>query len=553
MTNDIRYFVGMDIGDSESVVAICSSDGYAEPTVIESARMPTLIAQRDRKAKPEIGYDALRVRDPVELDVSFKCDPAAERAQWRLSAGLVLVFIEGLFADSPYLSTAVVVRESRGALLQAWEFENLPAATLAAGILVIDIGSSTIDCTVVRDGTASEHPASNVQFGLRALDERIFQDYLDRHPDAATRHQQYKDDAVAQGFMLYMCRLHKERAFGAKPDLPYIPDDWTWVPPEWDRLNVVDVPALLDEPDGWLSHYRTILTQLAHDPALATTTILLTGGGAHIPQIVETTRRTLSGHTIQITTDPMTGVAKGLAVHGWLDHAVPQFEAEAKKQLGSESTMMKVRTLYPEFLKKSVPHLLKSVLYNSLIGRFTLAMLWFTETLQQPDGEFHPEVKVAFEHTLRDPRTTELSERFSKSITTQLEPDFNSLARQHSIRPGRWRPQTRLDPSKLRASQGSELMGKNSSNRGVVDLFIWLVLLMMLNSLSGDLGEGFAAKLLRTRIERMTPMMTTEASSLIDKMVRQAIEGAVKDSLDSVRLLLLDSTRQLSQHRELRD
>lgn len=251
MTNDIRHFVGMDIGDAESVVAICSSDGHAEPTVIESARMPTLIAQRDRKAKPEIGYDAPRVKDPVELDVSFKCDPVAEYAQWRLSAGLVLVFIEELhqrvfaahpelwdphqvligcpvgwnaeavrryeelFTDSPYLSTAVVVRESRGALLQAWE-------------------------------------------------------------------------------------------------------------------NVIDVPVLLDEPDGWLSHYRTILTQLAHDPALATTTILLTGGGAHIPQIVETTRRTLSGHTIQITTDPMTSVAKGLAVHGWLDHAVSQFEVEAK-------------------------------------------------------------------------------------------------------------------------------------------------------------------------------------------------------------------------------
>src|SRR5580658_4864872 len=96
MPGNIMFFVGMDIGDAESVVAICSLERYSKPTVIPSACMPTVVAQ-SRGGKPRIGYDALRVRDPIRLDASFKCDPETNYAQWRYeTSGAILLFVEEL-------------------------------------------------------------------------------------------------------------------------------------------------------------------------------------------------------------------------------------------------------------------------------------------------------------------------------------------------------------------------------------------------------------------------------------------------------------------------
>src|SRR5262249_24815161 len=154
------------------------------------------------------------------------------------------------------------------------------------GVLVIDIGSSTIDCSVVHDGTAAEHPAS-ADFGLGALDERIYQEYLDRHPHRTDRLEQYENDPPARNLMPHPCRLHKERAVGGQPDVAGLLAQRDCARREWELLSAVDVPVLIEEPEGWLQRYRNVLAALAADPALAAATVLLTGGGARIPAVID--------------------------------------------------------------------------------------------------------------------------------------------------------------------------------------------------------------------------------------------------------------------------
>jgi actin-like ATPase involved in cell morphogenesis len=577
----------MDIGDAESVVAICSLDRHAEPTVVPSACFPTVVALGSRSTKPKIGYEALRVRGSTRLDLCFKCDPVTEYAQWRYQAsGAILLFIEelhervlvahpelrdrhqvligcpagwsaaaveryeALIAESPRLTRAAIMPESRGALLQAWEFENLPAETLNVGVVVIDIGSSTIDCSVVRHGTASEHPAS-AAFGLRELDERIYQAYLDQHPAAEDRRQQYENDPVAESFVRYLCRLHKERALGGTPDLTHLPTDWDWLRREWEVLSLVDVPALLNEPDGWLDHYRRVLTRLAEDPTLPGTTVLLTGGGAQIPQVEETTEALLPDCHVQLAKDPMTGVAMGLAARGWLDQMVTQFETAAKDLLSSEPAMAKVRALYPDFLNKSFQYLKRE--FNGIpvetIAEFMAAPQASSELVLG-----RPLVKA----WLQNLEVSEILDSFAESITSELGPDFDSLARQYSIRTGQWRPVIHIDPSELVASQDPKF-AKMGTNTAFLSVTLRLAFGISVVSVASE-GLDYAkmhypestAKLLqrffnyryRATLERITPRVTPEASSLFDKMVTQAIDHAVTDSLESVRAMLLDTRKQ---------
>jgi hypothetical protein len=562
------YFVGMDIGDAESVVAIRSLGRQAEPMVIPEACLPTALLLGGRNSEPKIGYEALDINESAELDVSFKHNPTEQYSLWRIQAGKILLYAEELYklamrerpelqdghqvfigcpagwsavsvnsyeslvTESSVLTGAVIVRESRGALLQAWEFENLPSQTLAVGVIVIDIGSSTIDCSVVRDGTASEHQAST-SFGLRDLDDRIFQAYLDQHPAAAERRAIYGKQPSAENYMRYLCRLHKERAFGATPNLSRLLAGRTWLRDEWDQLEEVNVLGLLVEPGGWLDRYRGVLAKLAEDHSLEGTTVLLTGGGANIPQVIEATRDILPRcRAVKVAQDPMTGVAKGLAAYGWLDRTVAEFEDSAKRLLCSETAMSRVRQLYPGFLSESFDYIKRG---SAAIPEISWKDI-IAGQIRLPNGDLTSDAKSVFESWTRNLEESSVLSKFSRSITEKLEQDFDEVATGYGLPVGEWRPEVRLEASELIASQ-------DTKKDAALPFFIVSVLLPFSfvwarTAFAGRLGLHTLLK-----VQKLQPTMTADVIKLFDVKVTQAIERAVTDSLGSVRGMLLDANR----------
>jgi hypothetical protein len=174
-----------------------------------------------------------------------------------------------------------------------------------------------------------------------------------------------------------------------------------------------------------------------------------------------------------------------------------------------------------------------------------------------PSGELSPHGRALIQDWLQNLETSTILDNFAESITSKLEPEFDSLARQYSIRTGQWRPVLYLDPSELIASQdpklGKDKLGKQEAfTIAIVFICLGLPLAQQMVILGGGatlVARKFLEYRYRAKLERITPRMTVEASRLFDAMVTQAIGRAVTDSLESVRALILDTRRQQARTR----
>jgi len=180
-----------------------------------------------------------------------------------------------------------------------------------------------------------------------------------------------------------------------------------------------------------------------------------------------------------------------------------------------------------------------------------------TSRVRLPSGELSPHGRALIQDWLQNLETSTILDNFAESITSKLEPEFDSLARQYSIRTGQWRPVLYLDPSELIASQdpklGKDKLGKQEAfTIAIVFICLGLPLAQQMVILGGGatlVARKFLEYRYRAKLERITPRMTVEASRLFDAMVTQAIGRAVTDSLESVRALILDTRRQQARTR----
>lgn len=308
------YAVGLDLGDGESALAFCSMDPGDEPEVFRQASMPTAICRRrsDATRAPLIGIDAVANEEGVELNVNFKVDPATEPDRWRNNRAEVLLFAEVLFEQfaatesdvarscrlfigcpagwskegqalyqklfegSSVLPPSEVVREPRSALVQAWEFEGLPTKALEDRVVLIDVGSSTTDVSVVDGRVARDHPVG-ADLGLADLDRAVLAELIARAKDPKHLAEWFRDAPSKRLLMLYLCRMYKERSFGAERDVNPILAGREWAPPLWKSMQSIDAVDLFRrgpsaaaipwlESDAaaipWLERFRELLTGL---------------------------------------------------------------------------------------------------------------------------------------------------------------------------------------------------------------------------------------------------------------------------------------------------
>ncbi len=383
MTAEARYAIGLDIGDGESCLGWAPLDRseptriYARPRSGERSIVTAMV--RSPSGAPRcrlIGDEAVTSRGATHFSVNFKRAADALRPETPdavvFAQSLVAefrehhpeVFRDGLaFVGHPAgWSAEAVTAYGRHLELLGLPVRLMPESQSALlhvrdrgcderrldRVLVVDIGSSTTDFTVVEDLSPRNLPVG-ATLGCRQIDEQLaglVRDAL--HHDAALMESLAFDGGP--DFLLLACRWAKEAQFSGvsrrimnlresceERFRPIVATAWTW-------LLDLEIPQLVAAPHGWGEGFRAVLAEVTdllggRRPHL----VVLTGGGSRMPLAGQLCREAFPDAIVEHDGEPAFAVARGLVSNGQQRADVERFRHEVTDLIQAPATEEKVR------------------------------------------------------------------------------------------------------------------------------------------------------------------------------------------------------------------
>ncbi|MEM7735558.1 MAG: hypothetical protein AAF267_07185 [Deinococcota bacterium] len=406
--NRIRQIVGFDLGHGESALARVQVSGDSEPEMLElyGAKSQVTAVGKDAQGRRVLGQRALEVADVTELDISFKARPSDDLRYRRVMTDFVQVVVEHLvdthqltlspelrfvvgcpsgwsadtrtryaaFIHDMGLDDVQVVRESRAAFMYAVHRKMFSVDELQDAVLVIDIGSSTTDFTLVRGMEDTPIGDSGDDIGATYLDKAIFAHTLEQQEDRAVLEGIFERAPLYRNRCEMLCRKAKESYF-SHPDwyesTPYkaIEDIQGQVlfrvaldKAAMDAILARPIEALGDRPFPVALEdiVRSVYKRLETDD-LMPRVVLLTGGPSRIGFIHDICELVFAGLAPKRDSEPEYTIARGLALYGKSLIRIDRFQAEidlfAREQLP---------TRIAEHLPK-LPHALAKPLAQALL------------------------------------------------------------------------------------------------------------------------------------------------------------------------------------------
>jgi hypothetical protein len=366
---DHATIIGLDIGDGESSLAyLTSSDGddrtapatiYARKGTLERSII-TALGLSKATGWPLIGEEALSAgAEPFSVNFKHPPEPHLTSKSFLFAEALLYEFFRDtgipreecvVYVGHPtgWATDAVdtykaqfrkldvpvqLAPESHSALIHVRD-RRAGGSPWRDGVLVIDIGSSTTDCTLVEDmnvrnlavgsmlgcGQIERELAKLVKAGLK--DNKAFQNAL----------------ALRGGdeLLLLACRRVKEAHFADKepppimfPDEPVDPKFDPITDQAYDWAQRYNIDEIVDAPNGWRGKFRDLLTDVRAEagdklPKL----IIVSGGGSRMPFVRDVVRDIFSDARIEDDPEPYFSVARGLASNGRHRLNITQFRNE---------------------------------------------------------------------------------------------------------------------------------------------------------------------------------------------------------------------------------
>lgn len=592
----IRFSVGLDLGDAESALAVCSVEGYQSPTVPEGRPTPTVIASRrgdGRRRMNLIGIEALINSEARQVRLNFKQDPTGEDTRWEDDAGHdLLTFAEELvkrdldaypwergdtqlvvgypaawqpdvvnryrqlFASSHILpQRVIVVPESRSALVQFWLTEQGLRDRLVAGsVIVVDIGSSTVDITKISNGETSEDPASQ-GLGLFEVDERLLQKLL--HIEGPELDQRFNTYPAQHELALYLSRLRKEQEYGKLPD-PHLIDQLLAGrkgPTSWwgnlQSITVRDVLGDMTDHESWLGRFSALLADVASRHAGQRPLVIVTGGGAAIPDLFDAVRSQFSGCDVKVAADPELAVAKGLSDYGRLLVNGNQFIDDVLALLVTRPYAQRLVDLYPRFYCQLMDYYIR----HNVDGIWApMSRLWTSGDLKLAErGDFRSYALSLFQNWLQNdgqetygPLMSQLNEDVSSIVRDAISEVLKRLPVQ--VRPLALHIQLPLAELFETSSPGGKLISNTVwTAQGAIFKAIDHAPLTVRRTLGGKFMEA-ALHGERSTKDQLASIAATfaktgrvpvEFSNRLDTYIHSGVQTALQDALAEIRLLLL--------------
>lgn len=261
-----------------------------------------------------------------------------------------------------------VVAESRGAFLQAMESGKLTIGELESSVLVIDIGSSTTDFTLVHDLRDSPVDFGHPELGASLIDREILRRTIASHPRRDELAAIMERFPFVRARLELACRRAKEAYFSdeeafADPATPLVRSEN--IQRQFHVDIVLDGPtmaSILDAPQaalggmGWRSCFRRALEEARdhlESQGVRLSALLLTGGASRMRFTRDLCERVFPGARFQPDSSPEFCIAMGLAYVGRYEVRTAGFMREIEALCGSDRIV--------SALEKSLPGLVDMI------------------------------------------------------------------------------------------------------------------------------------------------------------------------------------------------
>ncbi|WJV45578.1 Hsp70 family protein [Streptomyces flavofungini] len=372
--HDVRYAVGLDLGDGESSlcwldttsqdpakVHVRGTEGTAVVTAL--GRVPLTpadpadpaAADADFGHRVVIGEDAVLARNCVHFSVNFKNRHQHTDLQ---AVQFAQVFLAEFFAKHPEVREDCVVyvghpagwdRRSVKAYLRQLRAMDVPVRLVAESqsalvhvrdrraerpggggldrVLVVDVGSSTTDFTVVEDLVPRNLPVG-AELGCREIDAAVARIVRAEFEGADSKDaERFTEELGRDGgphMLMLVCRRAKEAQFTGKDfrvqqlrsgcSAAFV----SLVTLSVERLRSVDIPGrVVRAPGGWADRFADMLAEVRGLlGGVAPELVVLTGGGSRMPVVRELCAAAFPEATVENAAEPSLSVTRGLASIG---------------------------------------------------------------------------------------------------------------------------------------------------------------------------------------------------------------------------------------------
>ncbi|MGB3207486.1 MAG: hypothetical protein WBB28_21075 [Crinalium sp.] len=414
---EIQEIIGFDLGHGETAVA---------RAVVESIEPPEMLEINNKKVQitalgwhPELGYlvgeQALIQAGVTQLDISFKQKPNND-PNYRKTIQNFLTTYYHLLKESKQIDVGEgsyfyvgcpsgwsvsdrqayqkllqeagipsinVVPESRAAFMQAKEAGKLEYEKLQSSALIIDIGSSTTDFTLVK--SLSEIPidfGSNV-LGASLIDKAIFAQTLANHSDTELLERVFSKYPHHQARCELACRKAKEDYF-SNEELYSHPQSFArgfesineqiyFIP----QVNKSVMESILNQPlpelgnKSWMDTFRNAVNEAKDQlkqQGIVPRVLLMTGGASRMKFTRFICSEIFPEPETQVRPDPEPErcIALGLARVGRWDLRATAFKQEVNQLLDSNKLKNLIEKHIPELIELLTKPLVDGLIANAV-------------------------------------------------------------------------------------------------------------------------------------------------------------------------------------------
>ena len=475
----MRY-VGFDMGDGESAVAVYEHGSGIEPVVAPiHGNRSILSAVGTIGGEVVIGEQAYTSVLAEGLAVRFKSrftdDPRSYDTIAQFARGIVAALREsGVYRDSDHFvvgcpagwNTAAraryrdlliragvrepqVISESRAAFLYAKYAKTvaLDVDLLNQSALVADIGSSTLDFAYIVDGRETGVGTfGDAHLGGGHIDAEILRRAVRQSHDGDAIRRVFEQSRSWYSYCeiearrlkeQYYTRAAQEPAVVVKKQLRICYDGTQKLPIALDAAlmdAVVNEPLPSLEGKSFTGALETALEnarRLTQDrpPKL----LLLTGGASRMTFFQECCRAAFPDAVIVVCPEPEFSIAKGLAYAGWVDENLRAFRAAIQAEVTDERIAAIASRALPELVPGVVHALAELTLTEAAIP---VANAWRSgniDTLRQMNEQIQRRVERVLRSPLAEQALAPVLELWMKSLTDELQAVIDPICDRYNV------------------------------------------------------------------------------------------------------------------------
>ena len=409
--------IGFDLGHGETAVAKARIESIEPPEMLEINNKKVQITALGWH--PELGYligeQALIQAGVTQLQISFKKKPNNDlnyrktilnfletyyrllKDSKQIEGGTTSQFFVGcpsgwsvsdreeyqmLLKESgiPLLS---VVPESRAAFMQAKEAGKLDYDKLKSAVLIVDIGSSTTDFTLVKSLHEIPIDFGSNDLGASLIDKAIFARTLANHEDKVLLEQVFEDYPHHQARCELACRKAKEDYF-SNEQLYSHPQSFArgfesineqiYFIPQVSRVmaqEILNQPLPELEGNSWIQSFReavNVAKEKLDQQGIVPRVVLMTGGASRMKFTREICEEIFPEPESQVRPDPEPErcIALGLARVGRWDLRASAFKAEINQVFDSKKLKDLIERHIPELIELLVKPLSQGLIDKAI-------------------------------------------------------------------------------------------------------------------------------------------------------------------------------------------